>query len=298
MSSQTQDVEARCTETTALLADESARSPLEEANRQDDLWKQWDDDLGPGQQEIVTTWFLETKILGRYSRSLILTFFLQYSLNVTTVFVVGHLGTKELGAVSLASMTANITGVAVYTGLATSLDTLCAQAYGSGKKELVGLHLQRMIYFLLIVTLPIGVVWLNAARILQALIPEKDLAELAGVYLRIFILGAPGYAAFEAGKRFVQAQGLFHPTLWVLLFCAPVNVLLNWLLVWVRAVLSGLRGYTADIDDAEIRMGIYWSPYRGGHHNEPTSSLSTILRAHSQPIIHGVLGWLFQARLF
>jgi len=37
-----------------------------------------------------------------------------------TIFVVGHIGTDELGAVSLATMTANITGLAVYEGLATS----------------------------------------------------------------------------------------------------------------------------------------------------------------------------------
>ena len=95
--------------------------------------------------KIHTTWQREAKVLFRYSAPLVLTFLLQYSLTIASIFTVGHLGTVELAAVSLASMTANITGYAVYQGLATSLDTLCAQAYGSGKIKLVGLQTQRMV---------------------------------------------------------------------------------------------------------------------------------------------------------
>src|ERR1700761_5549553 len=91
------------------------------------------------------------------STPLMATFLLQYSLTVASIFTVGHIGTAELGAVSLASMPANITGYAIYQGLATSLDTLCSQAYGSGKKQLVGLQLQRMVWFLWCLTIPIGI---------------------------------------------------------------------------------------------------------------------------------------------
>ncbi|KAI0592053.1 hypothetical protein Alg130_00654 [Pyrenophora tritici-repentis] len=144
-----------------------------------------------------------------------------------------EIGTDELGAVSLATMTANITGLAIYEGLATSLDTLCAQAYGSGKKTMVGLHLQRMVLFMLAVTIPIGAVWLCSGWILAALVPEKELAHLAGYYLSLLLAGAPGYAIFEAGKRFTQAQGLFNASLFVLLIATPVNIALNYVFVFV-----------------------------------------------------------------
>jgi MATE family multidrug resistance protein len=42
----------------------------------------------------------------------------------------------------------------------------------------------------------------------------------------------PGVAAFESGKRFVQAQGLFHATTYALMIGAPLSYFLNWLLVW------------------------------------------------------------------
>ena len=107
------------------------------------LEKAWEEAVMAG--KIKTTWQREAKVLVRYSSPLILTFLLQYSLTIASIFTVGHLGTVELGAVSLGSMTANITGYAVFQGLATSLDTLCAQAYGSGRKKLVGLQTQRMV---------------------------------------------------------------------------------------------------------------------------------------------------------
>ena len=178
---------AEPSETSALLGpgpEESTRSRHERVNRQ------WEEAVAAG--KIRTTWQREAKTLWRYASPLVVTFILQYSLTVASIFTVGHLGKVELGAVSLASMTANITGYAVYQGLATSLDTLCAQAYGSGKKQLVGLQLQRMIYFLWLLTIPIGLVWFFAERILERIVPEQRSAELAGLYLRILVLGAPG----------------------------------------------------------------------------------------------------------
>ncbi|KAK2783574.1 hypothetical protein FQN52_009578 [Onygenales sp. PD_12] len=213
------------TETTALLV---PTRPTED--QVGDVDGKWEEAVAAGL--IHTSWRREAIVLTKYTAPLMLTFILQYSLTVASIFTVGHLGTVELAAVSLASMTANITGFAVYQGLSTSLDTLCAQAYGSGKKHLVGLHMQRMIYFLWIVTIPIGFVWFFADRILMLIVPEKDVAILAGKYLKVVLLGAPGYACFESAKRFVQAQGLFSAGLMVLIICAPLNAFMNWLFVW------------------------------------------------------------------
>ncbi|OCL14130.1 MATE transporter [Glonium stellatum] len=216
-------------ENTALLGADLAQ-PFGGDDSPVNINKKWEEAVAAG--KIHTTWQREAKTLGKYASPLILTFLLQYSLTVASIFTVGHIGKVELGAVSLASMTANITGYAVYQGLATSLDTLCAQAYGSGRKKLVGLQLQRMVYFLWLITIPIGIIWLNGTAILSAIVPEQQTAQLAGLYLKILLAGAPGYAAFESGKRFLQAQGLFSATLYVLLVCAPLNAAMNYVFVW------------------------------------------------------------------
>lgn len=198
------------TEVTFLLGPDGS---VDERDTLDDeaIDRKWEEAVVAGR--IQTTWKRESMVLGRYAAPLMVTFLLQYSLTVASIFTLGHLGTKELGAVSLASMTASITGYAVYQGLATSLDTLCSQAFGSGRKSLVGLQMQKMVFFLWAISIPIAVVWFFADKILMAIVPDRDVAVLAGLYLKVLILGAPGYALFESGKRFVQAQGLFSASL-------------------------------------------------------------------------------------
>ena len=220
---------SQISETTALLiGDELQR---QQSNQEGNYGT--NSEVGSKQDpDLETTWGAESKLLARYASPLFITYLLQYSFSTTTVIVAGRLGVNELGAVSLASMTANVTGMAIYEGLATSLDTLCSQAYGAGQKQLVGLHVQRMTYCLLLVTIPIGVVWICSPWILQAIVPEKEVAQLAGTYLRFYLIGAPGYATFEAGKRFTQAQGDFTASLAVLIICAPLNILLNYLFVF------------------------------------------------------------------
>ena len=236
-----------------IVVEPSETSPLLEASGSgtQHLREQWEAAVAAGQ--IKTTWQRESKTIAVYSRSLVVTFMLQYSINIASIFAVGHIGKEELGAIScknsrespfahllqalansnlVATMSANITCYSFVQGLATSLDTLCAQAYGSGHRHLVGLQLQRMTIFLLILLIPIAVLWLNAESILVHLIPDPRSAELAGLYLRVILAGAPAFVCFETGKRFVQAQGLFQATTYVLMFVAPLNIFLNYLFVW------------------------------------------------------------------
>jgi multidrug resistance protein, MATE family len=81
-------------ETSALLRNgqpETARDGHERRNRQ------WEAAVAAG--KIKTTWRREAKTLFRYSSPLVVTFILQYSLTVASIFTVGHLGKVELGAV-------------------------------------------------------------------------------------------------------------------------------------------------------------------------------------------------------
>ncbi|KAJ4995133.1 putative transporter [Colletotrichum sp. SAR 10_66] len=224
-----QIVVRRPTESTPLLAGVTP-APGAPEDGHEHLNEQWEAAVATG--HLRTTWQRESKTIVQYAAPLVVTFMLQYSINVVSIFTVGRIGKMELGAVSLASMTATITCYAPFQGLATSLDTLCAQAYGSGHRHLVGLQLQRMTYFLLMCFLPLAVLWFFGDAVLGAIIPEPESARLAGIYLRVLILGGPAFVCFEGGKRFVQAQGLFQATTWVLLIAAPINVFVNWFLVW------------------------------------------------------------------
>ena len=86
-------------ESTALLENDSNNS-YSRSESPHTINRKWDEAVAAGQ--IHTTWQREAKSLTKTSAPLILTFLLQYSLPVASVFTVGHIGKVELGAVSLA----------------------------------------------------------------------------------------------------------------------------------------------------------------------------------------------------
>ncbi|CAN3486577.1 ethionine resistance-conferring protein 1 [Diutina catenulata] len=175
---------------------------------------------------------------------LTVTFLLEFSLTVASVFAVGRLGEEYLAAVSISSMTANITGFAIVAGVATCLDTLCAQAYGKGHYDTVGVVFVRCTYFLFALCVPITMLWIGAEPLLNAIMGpgHQETCRLAGQYLRVIACGLPGFVLFENGKHFLQAQGIFHASTIILLVCSPVNILLTYLLVWHPVIGLGFIG--------------------------------------------------------
>lgn len=175
-----------------------------------------------------TTSLIELKALIKSSIPLVMTFLLQNSLSTVSVFSVGHLGAAELAAVSMGVMTANITGYATIQGIATALDTLCPQAFGAKKYHLVGVYLQKCTALIFLVMLPILIIWLFFGHELIALlVPDPETAKFAAVYLQYITPGIPAYIIFECGKRFLQAQGVYHISTYVLLVAAPSNLIMN-----------------------------------------------------------------------
>ncbi|KAF3768727.1 MATE efflux family protein [Cryphonectria parasitica EP155] len=182
----------------------------------------------------------ELWLLTSYSLPLIATYLLQYSFFVIITVVAGHLGPDDLAAASIGVTTMNVVGLAVFEGMATALDTLCAQAYGSGNPAAVGLHVQRMLLLMALAAVPIGLFWACSPWVLPLVVRQHDVAVRAGLFLQYSLVGLPGYAAFEALKRFLQAQGDCNAGMAVLIVCAPVNAVLSWALAFPLGM--GLEG--------------------------------------------------------
>ncbi|PWN53420.1 MATE efflux family protein, partial [Violaceomyces palustris] len=173
----------------------------------------------------------EAVVITKYTIPIWLTHLLELSLSVVSVFSLGHLGTLELAAASLSSMTANVSGFSVISGFISALDTILPSAYTQQPKS-VGLWTQRMGVVLAGLLPLIIAIWCNAESILVRLGQDPEVAKLAGAYLRVLSIGLPGYAAFETFRRYLQAQGLMHAPTLVLLVVSPLNALANYLLVW------------------------------------------------------------------
>ncbi|XBA45799.1 hypothetical protein SBP28_000218 [Candidozyma auris] len=215
---------------------------------------------------------VELVSLMRSSLPLVCTFLLQNSLSTVSVFTVGHLGAVELAAVSMGSMTANITGYATIQGIATALDTLCPQAFGAQRYHLVGDYMQKCVALIAVVICPILIIWVFFGyQLITLLLPDKSTAVLAAAYLRYISFGIPAYVLFECGKRFLQAQGIYHVATYVLLFASPSNLVMNIIFVklfgylgapiavainyWLMA--GGLLFATLLLDESSTLSGIH-----------------------------------------
>ncbi|KAK3814063.1 MAG: mate-domain-containing protein [Benniella sp.] len=184
----------------------------------------------------------EFKILLKYSGPVVLTYVLQNSLQMASLVSLGHMGAVELAACSLASMFAAVTCWSVSLGTATALDTLCSQAFTSHHPHTLGLHLQRAILILMILFVPIAGVWGASEYIFALLGQEPALARYAAMFLWGLLPGAPAYLIFECVKKYLQAQGIMHASTYVLLIASPINVVLNYVLVWNKYVGIGYMG--------------------------------------------------------
>uniref|UniRef100_M8BYF9 Protein TRANSPARENT TESTA 12 n=1 Tax=Aegilops tauschii TaxID=37682 RepID=M8BYF9_AEGTA len=88
---------------------------------------------------------------------------LQDVVQMLSVMFVGHLGELALSSASIATSFAGVTGFSLLSGMSSSLDTLCGQAFGAKQHHLLGIYKQRTI----LVLTPLSAVVACHVRFLQ-----------------------------------------------------------------------------------------------------------------------------------
>lgn len=95
-------------------------------------------------------------------------------------------------------MYANVTGLSLGIGMASGLDTICAQAHtGSNDPHALGKHLQRGYVVMLFLTFPVFAFWFYAETILIFAGQDPAIASLAGTYLLYLLPGVIPYFIYE-----------------------------------------------------------------------------------------------------
>ncbi|CAG8702985.1 23710_t:CDS:2 [Dentiscutata erythropus] len=178
----------------------------------------------------------------RKSIPVILAYLLLFALQFISVLSLGHLGSTELAASTLASMVSFITFISVMYGAATALDTFCSQAYTSGNMKMVGVYLQRAIIINLLGFIPIACIWWESEKILIFLRQSPEISAQAALFLRYLLIGAPAYLMFVNLERYLLAQGIMSAITYVLIICCIIDVCLNFMLVWYKPLSLGFIG--------------------------------------------------------
>ncbi|PVH66041.1 hypothetical protein PAHAL_1G132800 [Panicum hallii] len=162
------------------------------------------------------------------------------TVQMVSLMFAGHLGELELAGVSVATSFASVTGLSVLAGMATGLDTLCGQAFGAGRHRLLGVHKQRAMLVLTLLSVPVAGVWACAGEILAWCGQDPEIAAAAGSYTRWLIPALLVYAPLQCHVRFLQAQKLVLPVMLSSGAAALGHPAVCWLLV--RRLGLGSRG--------------------------------------------------------
>ena len=167
----------------------------------------------------------ESKVLAKLAWPMSATFCLQQGAQQVNIMFVGHLGAKQLGAVVLATMWANVSGTSICMGGMTALDSLAAQAFGAEKYELVGVLLQRCLAIITLLCIPIFFVWWIGTRlVLEMLGIEPETVELSVLYCRVLFLYLWPQLAQRAIISFLRCQGIVRPVTVITGVASALNV--------------------------------------------------------------------------
>ncbi|KAI9269140.1 mate-domain-containing protein, partial [Phascolomyces articulosus] len=180
------------------------------------------------------------KVLMQISNPVVMTYMLQYSIQTGSVLVVGRLGPEELAASVFAFMFATITGWLLGLGGSTALDTLGSQLWGASsskpyieKRREMNILLQRTCIVLTLCFVPVAILWYFVNPLLLLLGQDALLCQMVQTFLRYSIPGTPAYIAFEALKKYLQAQDILpHASTVTLMVCSPLNVFITYLFVY------------------------------------------------------------------
>ncbi|XP_031372435.1 protein DETOXIFICATION 16-like isoform X2 [Punica granatum] len=122
------------------------------------------------------------------------------------------------------------------TGMASALDTFCGQSYGAKQYHMLGVHTQRAMAILLLVSVPLAVIWANTEPILVAVGQETEIAQVAGTYARFMIPSLFAYGLLQCLVKFLQTQSIVFP----MMISSGVVTLLHILICWALVFKSGL----------------------------------------------------------
>lgn len=125
-------------------------------------------------------------------------------------------------------------------GLASALDTFCGQSYGAGQYHMLGIHMQRSMLVVLIVSVFLAIIWANTEPILVAMHQDKAISREAGSYARFMIPSLFAYGLLQCLLKFLQNQNIVFPMVLTSGIVALLHILLCWVLVFKTRL--GSRG--------------------------------------------------------
>ncbi|XP_024019321.1 protein DETOXIFICATION 40 isoform X2 [Morus notabilis] len=211
-------------EASSILSPEAISSELEETLSNSDL---------SYFRRFQAATCLELKTLYRLAAPAVIVYLLNNVTSMSTQILCGHLGNLQLAAASLGNTGIQVFAYGLMLGMGSAVETLCGQAYGAHKYELLGVYLQRSTILLMATGVPLTLIYIFSKPILIFLGESESIASAAAVFVYGLIPQIFAYAANFPIQKFLQAQSIVFPSAYISAATLAVHVLFTWLLVYV-----------------------------------------------------------------
>ncbi|XP_031738271.1 protein DETOXIFICATION 40 isoform X2 [Cucumis sativus] len=185
------------------------------------------------------TW-IEMKLLFYLATPAIFVYMMNYLMTMFTQIFSGHLGNLELAASSLGNNGIQIFAYGLMLGMGSAVETLCGQAYGAEKHEMLGIYLQKSAILLTLTGFVLTIVYISCKPILIILGESNKIASAAEVFVYGLIPQIFAYAINFPIQKFLQAQSIVFPSAFISAGTLVVHVVLSWVVAYKMGL--GLMG--------------------------------------------------------
>ncbi|XP_052147228.1 protein DETOXIFICATION 40 isoform X2 [Oryza sativa Japonica Group] len=134
-------------------------------------------------------------------------------------------------------------------GMGSAVETLCGQAFGAHKYDMLGVYLQRSAVLLTITGVPLAVIYGFSEPILVFMGQSPEIARAAAIFVYGLIPQIFAYAINFPIQKYMQAQSIVLPSAYISAATLALHVLLSWVVVY--KVGLGLLG-------ASLVLSISW----------------------------------------
>lgn len=156
-------------------------------------------------------------------------------INVTNILFVSHSEISKkngdlLYSVNLGLSLYYMIGISISFGMSSALDTFCTNSYGAKLYYLMGCYRNRALVIMTLVYIPACVTLFFLKDILHSMGQKEEVAIQAGDFIRGILPGMLFFYWSDVNRRYMQAQGILIPTIFVVLVTSLIHPLWVYLL--------------------------------------------------------------------
>ncbi|CAK9187791.1 unnamed protein product [Ilex paraguariensis] len=183
-------------------------------------------------QRLRRAGILELNTLFRLAGPAVIVYLLNNVTSMSTQIFCGHLGNLELAASALGNNGVQLFAYGVMLGMGSAVETLCGQAYGAQKYEMLGIYLQRSTILLMTTGLILMILYIFSKPFMILLGQSPSIASAAALFTYGLIPQIFAYAANFPIQKFLQAQSIVNPSAYISAATLAVHILLTWLVLF------------------------------------------------------------------